>query len=157
MTNSINNNKGFTLMELMVTIAIISVLSAIAISNYMPMRAKAMDTAARSDARNLVDAVVNAVMNHADVQFTNTGPGGAIGVLDSSGTTARKPIFVLSNNVAAIITGSSAMAPGGNNTIFTAYVYNTGGTPDNSPLSNSGKKEYMVMIDANAGTIVVPQ
>ncbi len=47
------NQKGFTLIELMIVIAIIGILAAIAIPQFTKYRAKAFNAAALSDARNL--------------------------------------------------------------------------------------------------------
>ncbi len=47
------NQKGFTLIELMIVIAIIGILAAIAIPQFTTYRAKSFNTAAVSDLRNL--------------------------------------------------------------------------------------------------------
>jgi len=47
------NQKGFTLIELMIVIAIIGILAAIAIPQFSSYRAKSYNTAAISDVRNL--------------------------------------------------------------------------------------------------------
>jgi type IV pilus assembly protein PilA len=46
------NKKGFTLIELMIVIAIIGILAAIAIPQFAAYRAKSYNSAAQSDLRN---------------------------------------------------------------------------------------------------------
>jgi type IV pilus assembly protein PilA len=52
-----NNSKGFTLIELMIVIAIIGILAAIAIPNFIAYRNKAFCSAAESDANNVAAAI----------------------------------------------------------------------------------------------------
>nr|WP_319490922.1 prepilin-type N-terminal cleavage/methylation domain-containing protein [uncultured Desulfobacter sp.] len=47
------NQKGFTLIELMIVIAIIGILAAIAIPQFSKYRAKSYNAASVSDAKNI--------------------------------------------------------------------------------------------------------
>jgi prepilin-type N-terminal cleavage/methylation domain-containing protein len=53
------NSKGFTLIELMIVIAIIGILAAIAIPNFIAYRNKAFCSAAESDANNIAAAIAD--------------------------------------------------------------------------------------------------
>lgn len=51
-----NNEKGFTLIELMIVIAIIGILAAIAIPQFSAYRQRSYNSAAQSDLRNATTA-----------------------------------------------------------------------------------------------------
>ena len=53
------NEKGFTLIELMIVIAIIGILAAIAIPNFMSYRDKAYCSAAETDAHSIECAIAD--------------------------------------------------------------------------------------------------
>jgi len=62
------NNKGFTLIELMIVIAIIGILAAIAIPNFIAYRNKSFCSAAESDANGIAAAIADyfAIPTHVD-------------------------------------------------------------------------------------------
>ena len=53
MVAKINKNKGFTLIELMIVIAIIGILAAIAIPQFNAYRSRAFNAAAQADIHNI--------------------------------------------------------------------------------------------------------
>lgn len=54
--NRMKDDKGFTLIELMVVVLIIAILIAIAIPTFLGLRKRAQDRAAQSDLRNALTA-----------------------------------------------------------------------------------------------------
>ena len=148
-----SGTRGFTVIELVIVIAMMSIMASIAVVNYNAFKRKAYDTAALSDTRNLVDAVINAALSGEDIDYTKVDTGGPVGDLDT-GAAARSPIFILSPGVAARINGNTRSLPDGMTTLFQATVYHTNGTPD--AASPSGRKEYSCLVDEAANTVSLP-
>ena len=130
------NNRGFTLLELMVVIAIVGVLASIAITSFMSTRTKVLEAAALAEAQSLGKVVFNAFLDGLDVDLTHAvADGPVIGELDTGGN-PRAPIFSLGNGLVAQITGGSN-AGGSGIGICDADVWHP-----SSPL-----KKYTVYID----------
>ena len=69
------NKQGFTLIELMIVIAIIGILAAIAIPNFIAYRNKAFCSAAESDAKSIAADIADyfAIPAHTDITTTDIG------------------------------------------------------------------------------------
>jgi prepilin-type N-terminal cleavage/methylation domain-containing protein len=86
-----NNAKGFTLIELMIVIAIIGVLATIAITNFIAYRNKAFCSAAESDANSIAGAIADYYaspnrINMVAADPTAPAPGGLGLTLTGSNT-----------------------------------------------------------------------
>jgi prepilin-type N-terminal cleavage/methylation domain-containing protein len=90
------NSKGFTLIELMIVIAIIGILAAIAIPNFIAYRDKAYCSAAETDVDMVMAAIADYFSEPTNMSVTETN----LGVADGAGGD-------LSNNNTYAITGST--------------------------------------------------
>jgi prepilin-type N-terminal cleavage/methylation domain-containing protein len=69
-----SNSKGFTLIELMIVIAIIGILAAIAIPNFIAYRNKAFCSQAESDANNIAAGLADYYSVPARITMVDPNP-----------------------------------------------------------------------------------
>jgi len=136
MLSKLRNKKGFTLIELMIVVAIIGILSAIAIPNYLGMQKKAkrraiLETSAssRSDLHNwmaTVDSEESQVVDYnGDGALTaadDTARPGTIGAVEAAYVALQDATSPYDEGNALFVTGAGTAGSG---QIFLDCVANT--------------------------------
>jgi len=140
-----NDARGFTIIELMVSVAIVSILATTAFYSMIDSRRKAQDIVALAEASSLGKTVMSAVVDGADVNFAHLpDDGAAVGNEDTSGN-ARQSIFFFSGGVRAEITGNTNF--GGSGMAFCeAEIWHAG-----------GDRTYYLLIDEINGVSSYPE
>jgi len=151
LTEVIRSRNGYTLMELMMVLAIISIVAQIAYTAWLDNKRRAYDASAVSDTRNLIEAVVNDMVGFEDVLYDHQpNDGRRIGARTKDGE-ARKPSLFLSPGVNAVIVGGTDILDTGTgltDTTVYATLWHSGGTPWGT-LTASGIREFYATIDEN--------
>ena len=108
------NSQGFTLIELMIVIAIIGILAAIAIPNFIAYRDKAFCSRAETDAGNVAAVLADyfAIPSHVDVPTaTNETSYLGISMSGSTGSINTVDVAEASGTITITVEDGSARCP----------------------------------------------
>jgi len=152
--NLITDKKGFTFIELSVVMAILTVLSAIAITYFNDVFARGRDSAAVSDAISLITVVNNNFLDKKSVNYEATSPDGRyIGIEDEDGNPIS-PAVTLSPGVRCKFYAAGNYSPSDEGSLgnFWAFIYHFQGTPEPSDTSGAGVFRRGVEVIINEAT-----
>ncbi|RJP75518.1 MAG: prepilin-type N-terminal cleavage/methylation domain-containing protein [Desulfobacteraceae bacterium] len=154
--NLIKSKHGFTFIELSIVMAILSVLSAIALTYFNDVFSRGRDAAAISDAVSLITVVNNHFLDKKSVNYEAISPDGrGLGVEDEDGNPIPAA-FTLSPGIRLQFEGTDNISPSdaGTKGKFHAYIYHYQGTtdPDDISLTGIGRRCVLIAIDETTGT-----
>lgn len=150
--STLENNKGFTLIELMVSILILTTLVIMSMFYYADLRGRTADAQALADGKSLLTVASSLFLSDEDVLFDTPDPyTGPVGTLKSDNATPRDAVFVLSDKIRARLLGENTVGVGGGALDF--EIWSIEGT--NSGITASGKREYHFEVDEDNNVLEI--
>ena len=149
----LKDHRGFTLIELMMCIMILSCLMTLALMLFQDFRGRSADMQALAEGKNLLTAASDVFLGNEDVLFTSGDPhAGAVGTLKKTDGTPRNAVFTLSGTIRARLAGQSTPLVGGR--FVTFDIWSIEGTTNTD--NDSDKTEYSFEIDEDSNIISTP-
>jgi type IV pilus assembly protein PilA len=107
------NSQGFTLIELMIVIAIIGILAAIAIPNFIAYRDKAFCSAAETDAGNVAATLADyfAIPSRTSVPLTTGYESSYLGIAMSGDNTVEVTENTTLQTITILVSDGSTRCP----------------------------------------------
>jgi len=146
MLRTLKDNKGFTMIELLMVFVVLGILAQISLTFMIDLRTRSSDVTAIADGRNLMTVVRNNFVNLDDVNYTQIN-GSDVGV-ETTGGVARPPVFTLSPGVRIVFITDDSKSKGTADTgFFQAWLYHENGTADPASFTGCGKREFYYLAD----------
>jgi prepilin-type N-terminal cleavage/methylation domain-containing protein len=148
--------KGFSLIELLIVVAIILIIAAIAIPNLLRAKIAANESSAAASVRTVVTANIEYSTSYPAVGYptamTALGPAAATGCTTPSSTNACIVDFVLAQGTKSgyLVTSVGSQPVGGANTQFVAAALPQ--TPNTTGVKGFCAAEDGVVRSENPGT-----